>query len=363
MTSPFKISWWRTEISGPEISRVVASLEAEKISQGPVTEEFERRLAQLLGVPHVVACTSGSTAILMALVAAGVGPGDEVIVPDRTWIATAHAVMMAGAKVVLADDDGTDDSVFVAEVRARINSRTKAVIPVHLGGRGANMVSLREIAHKNNFLLIEDAAQAFMSKNHQGLLGTQSLAGCFSLSLAKLISTGQGGFVALRDRGLYEKLRCLRNHGVEDPVHVSYTHFGFNFRFTDVLASIGLAQLDRLAANIDHVRQIHRRYREGLKAVPGIQFVEKDTGNGEIPLYAEVFCVRREELVEHLRSLGIQTRPYYPNLHLAPQIREQRAFPRAERYGREGLFLPCGPAQPMENIDITIRAVREFLNK
>lgn len=338
-------------------------MEAEKISQGTVTDEFERCLAKLLGVPHVVACTSGSTAILMTLVAAEVGPGDEVIVPDRTWIATAHAVMMAGAKVVLADDDGTDRSVFVAEVQKRINPRTKAVVAVHLGGRGADMVSLREISRKNNLLLIEDAAQAFMSKNHEGLLGTQSLAGCFSLSLAKLISTGQGGFVALRDRDLYEKLRCLRNHGVEDPVHVSYTRFGFNFRFTDVLASIGLAQLDRLTANIDRVLQIHEMYREGLRALPGIEFLQKDTGGGEIPLYAEVFCVRREELVEHLRALGIQTRPYYPNLHLAPQMREQRAFPRSERYGREGLFLPCGPAQPMENIETTIRAVREFLKK
>lgn len=355
-----KIPWWQIEISGPEIRRVKNALKNKNISQGPVTLEFEQRLGRLLGVPYVTACTSGSTALLMALISSGIGQGDEVIVPNRSWIATAHAVLMAGAKVVLADDDGCDPDVFVSEVRKKVNFKTRGIIPVHLNGRAADMKTLSKIARERKIVLIEDAAQAFMSKSTQGLLGCQSTAGCFSLSLAKLISTGQGGFVVTRSRKIYAKLRKMRNHGVEDPVHVHYKGFGFNFRFNDVLASIGNAQLDRLNKSIHQLQKIHDVYRKGLKDIPEIIFLEKNIKKGEIPLYAEIFCDNREKLAKYLKTLGIQTRPYYPNLNLAPQLRDRGRFPSSEKYGKCGLFLPCGPAQSLRNVAVTIQKIHEF---
>ena len=289
MASQNRISWWRTEIGDAEIDRVTRSIREEKISQGTVTLEFEARLAEFLGVKHVAACTSGSTALLMALMVAGIGPGDEVIVPNRTWIATAHAVVLAGAKVVLADDDPIDKTVFVKEVRKKINKRTKALLPVHLGGRSADMETLTQIAQSHGLLIIEDAAQGFASRNQRGLLGTQSLAGCFSLSLAKLISTGQGGFVVTNHSETYEKLMCMRNHGVQDPVQVQYSRMGFNFRFNDVLASIGIVQLEGIAKSIEHVKNIYHTYQRGLSDVGGLQFVPVNLAGGEVPLYAEIF--------------------------------------------------------------------------
>jgi dTDP-4-amino-4,6-dideoxygalactose transaminase len=354
------ISWWQIELSDLEIELTTKALKNKNISQGIVTEEFESKISELLGIPYVTACTSGSTALLMSLVAAKIGPGDEVIVPNRTWIATAHAVMMVGAKVVLADDDGEDSSIFLNQINKKINSRTKAIIPVHLCGRSCDINGLKSVLKKRNVLIIEDAAQAFMSSNQNGFLGTQGLTGCFSLSLAKLISTGQGGFVVTKDKKVFERLKSLRNHGVNDPVNVSYKGFGFNFRFNDILASIGIAQLKRLKNNIYNIKTIYTTYLEGLHNLRGIRVIEKRINDGEIPLYAEILCECREKLIKYLKNAGIQTRPYYPNLNLAPQLRDRRRFPKSEKYGINGLFLPCGPAQQLKNVNITIQKIHDF---
>ena len=355
-----RISWWRTEIGDAEIDRVTRSIREEKISQGAVTLEFEARLAEFLGVKHVAACTSGSTALLMALMAAGVGPGDEVIVPNRTWIATAHAVVLAGAKVVLADDDPIDKTVFVEEVRKKINKRTKALLPVHLGGRSADMETLTQIAQSHGLLIIEDAAQGFASRNQRGLLGTQSLVGCFSLSLAKLISTGQGGFVVTNHVETYEKLMCMRNHGVQDPVQVQYSRMGFNFRFNDVLASMGIVQLEGIARRIEHVRDVYHTYQRGLSDVRGLQFVPVNLAGGEIPLYAEILVEDRPLFEKYLSSNGIQIRPYYPSLNLAPHLADSSEFPHSSKYGKCGAFLPCGPSQPLANVQRVIQVIQQM---
>jgi len=361
-TPSASISWWQTDIGPAEIAKIKKAIERKNISQGPVTFEFERRISEILGVPYVVSCTSGSTALLMAAISMGIGSGDEVIVPNRTWIATAHAVLMAGAKVVLADDDGLRPEIFVQSVKEKINSRTKAIVPVHLGGRGADMRGLKKIAKKKNILIFEDAAQAFYSKNEDGYLGTQSEAGCFSLSVPKLITTGQGGFVVTRNRKTYQKLQALRNHGVMDPVMVKYERMGFNFRFNDILASIGCCQLDRLNEKAANVKKIYSTYKKNLPKTSRLSFLETDLSKGEIPLYAEVFSKNRRKLMDYLHTQKIQTRPYYPNLNQAPHLRDSAKFPAAAQFGQQGLFLPCGPDQPIENVNKTIAAIKNFLD-
>jgi dTDP-4-amino-4,6-dideoxygalactose transaminase len=362
MRTENRISWWRTKIGDAELAKIKQSIQGENISQGPVTFEFEKRISEILGVPYVVSCTSGSTALLMASISLGIGSGDEVIVPNRTWIATAHAVLMAGAKVVLADDDGLRPEVFVQSVKEKINSRTKAIVPVHLGGRGADMLGLKKIAWKKNILIFEDAAQAFCSKNENGFLGTQSEAGCFSLSVPKLITTGQGGFVVTRNRKTYQKLQSLRNHGVMDPVMVKYKRMGFNFRFNDILASIGCCQLDRLNEKAANVKKIYNLYKQKLPRTSSLSFLEVNLSIGEIPLYAEIFAKKRTRLIKYLQTQKIQTRPYYPNLNEAHHLRDSAKFPAAAQFGRHGLFLPCGPDQPIENVNKTIAAIKNFLD-
>ena len=355
-----EISWWRTSFGKEEVRQIGSAISHEHISQGPVTAEFESGLAEFLGVPYVVATTSGSMALLMALWAAGIGPGDEVIVPNRTWIATAHAPLLLGAKVRFVDVEEERPIMDVTQIRSAISPHTKAIIPVHLNGRSVNMHEVQRIAKKHSLVVIEDAAQALGSCNENGLLGTQSDMGCFSLSVAKIIATGQGGFLVTRDESLYHKLVAMRTHGVSDIVNASWSQLGFNFRFTDILASIGLVQLKKLPARIEKVKAIYLRYAEAMPELPFMKLIPVNIEAGEIPIYIEVLCPERDRLVEFLADQGIQARPFYPDLNLAPYFRDTGRFPCSEVFGEQGLFLPCGPEQPMENIYVVLDALHDF---
>lgn len=355
-----EISWWRTSFGEEEASQIVSAIEHEHISQGAVTAEFERQLAIVLNVPYVVATTSGSMALLMALWAVGIGSGDEVIVPNRTWIATAHAPLLLGAKVVLVDVEEERPIMDVTQIESVITPRTKAIVPVHLNGRSVNMHEVQRIAKKHGLAVIEDAAQALGSRNEDGLLGTQSDMGCFSLSVAKIIATGQGGFIVTRDESLYRKLVAMRTHGVGDIVNANWTQPGFNFRFTDILASIGLVQLKRFSERIEKVKAIYMRYSEAMSDLPFLKFIHVNIEAGEIPIYIEVLCSERDRLIQFLAERGIQTRPFYPDLNLAPYFKNTGQFPCSEVFGAQGLFLPSGPEQPLENVDYVIQALLEF---
>jgi perosamine synthetase len=354
------IPWWRTSFGEREIARITAAINNENISQGPVVAEFEGRLADYLGVPYVVATTSGSTALLMALMAAGVGPGDEVLVPNRTWIATAHAPALLGATVRLVDVEPERPIIDPARIVEAITSKTKAIIPVHLNGRSADMRAIRAIAESNGIRVIEDAAQALGSRNADGLLGTQSDMGCFSLSVAKIIATGQGGFVATRDAALYENLISIRTHGVGSVIDAEWTRLGFNFRFTDILAAIGIVQLEQLEERIGKVRAIYRRYAEAMPRFHFLKFLPVDIDGGEVPIYVEALCEDRDRLINFLANRGIQARPFYPDLNLAGYLKNDGAFPRSGRFGQEGLFLPAGPSQPTENIDKVLMVLKDY---
>jgi dTDP-4-amino-4,6-dideoxygalactose transaminase len=325
-----------------------------------VTAEFERCLAEFLGVPYVVATTSGSMAMLMSLLALGIGPGDEVIVPNRTWIATAHAPALLGAKVVLVDVERGRPIIDAKEIARRITPRTKAVMPAHLNGRSADMDEIGRIAREHSLHVVEDAAQALGSRNRSGLLGTQSDLGCFSLSVAKIIATGQGGFVATRDERLYRKLVSVRTHGVTDVIDPTWTRLGFNFRMTDVIASIGIVQLGRLSERIEKVRRIYARYAAAMPDLPFLRWIPVDIEAGEIPIYIEVLCDDRARLVRFLAERGIQTRPFYPDLDRAEYLGNAGDFPNSRPFGSQGLFLPSGPDQPLENVERVLHALRQY---
>jgi len=248
----------------------------------------------------------------------------------------------------------------VAQVEAAITPRTKAILPVHLNGRSVDLAELRRIASRHGIPVVEDAAQALGCRNRDGFLGTQSAMGCFSLSVAKIIATGQGGFTVTRDEALYRRLVALRTHGVTDVIQARWSQLGFNFRFNDILASVGLAQLERLEGRIERVRRIYRRYQETLAGLDFLRLLPVDLEAGEIPIYIETLVPRREELMAFLAARGIQTRPFYPDLNLAPYFENPQPFPNSERFGQQGLFLPSGPEQPMAAIEKVIGALRAF---
>lgn len=355
-----KVNWWRTSFGEPEVQGVADAVSHEHISQGPVTEQLEARIAEALEVPYAVVTTSGSVALLLALMALGVGKGDEVIVPNRTWIATAHAALLLGAEVVLVDVRPDIPVMDVSQLREKITPRTKVIMPVHLNGRAADMDQIRSISEEHGLYVVEDACQALFSRNSSGFLGTQSDAGCFSLGVTKLISTGQGGFVATTSRDTYEKLKLVRNHGVIDNFTDTWNQLGFNFKFTDLLASFGLAQMSRVEGRIEHLKAVNSRYEAGLAELPFLRMIPVNVKRGELPLYVEVLCDEREQLIEFLDGHGIQIRPFPPDLHVSDYLPNSAHFPNSETFSKKGMFLPCGPEQPLENVDRVIKTLHLF---
>lgn len=362
MNSPIKnrVHHWRTTFNTGEAEAIAQAMAHEHVSQGPVVAEFERQLAAYLGVPYVVATTSGSMALLMSLWVSGIGPGDEVIVPNRTWIATAHAPFLLGATVKLVDVEPRRPIMDARLIEGAISGRTKAIIPVHLCGRSADMRAINEIAGRHGLIVVEDAAQALGSRNLDGFLGTQSDVGCFSFSVAKIIATGQGGIVVTKSEKTYKKLVAMRTHGVGDIVNATWDQPGFNFRFTDVLAAIGIEQLKLLPGRMEKVNTIYRLYQEGLAGLPFIKLIQVNLEAGEIPVYVEALCEARDQLIGFLADRGIQCRPFYPGLNQARYLNNSDSYPNSEPFGRWGLYLPAGPEQPVENVSEVIKVIREF---
>jgi dTDP-4-amino-4,6-dideoxygalactose transaminase len=353
------IHWWETQIGAAEIDGIGQSIHDRHISQGPVTEALERRLAEHLDVPHVVLTSSGSSALLMALMACGVGPNDEVILPNRTFIATANAPLLLGATVRLADVERDRPVIDPLAIEPLITPRTKAVMVVHLNGRSADMDGVKAIAAKHGLKVIEDAAQAFCSRNACGYLGTQGDVGAFSLGITKLITIGQGGFVTTRDDDTYDTLRRLRNHGSVKTPPSQFDEFGFNFKITDMLAAMGLKQTEKLPQKIDRHKAVYSFYESALKDLDFIRVVPVNLAAGELPLWVETLCEERDTISERLHKNGVQTRPLPPSLCDAGYLRATGTFPNSKIFAEQGLILPCGPDQPDENLKATVAALRQ----
>ena len=356
------INWWKTSLGEKEINRVVKAIRNKNISQGPVTKEFETNLGEYFEIDHVVAVSSGSSALLAALMALGVKQGDEVIMPNRTWIATAHAAHMLGAKVVLVDVEEDRPIIDASAIEKKITSKTKVILPVHMNGRSANMPLINKIAKKFNIAVVEDACEAISSRNSEGFLGTQSDIGCFSLSIAKTIGTGQGGFTITRNKDLADKMRAIRTQGVEnvkDPG--TWTMPGFNFRFTDILASIGIEQLKRLPDRISKICDLYSIYLDKLKETE-FKAITVDLNSGEIPVYNEFLVENRDKWVKNLEKLDIESRPFYPNINEATYLygKNNEIFPNSMPYQKNGLTLPSGPDQDSSSVEICVNAIKKL---
>ncbi len=360
------VPWWSTTLLEPEAEAVAQAVRDRRIAMGPVTETFEREFADRLGVAHALAVPSGSVALLMALLAHGVGPGDEVIVPNRTFIATAHAVLMAGATPVLAEVRADVPLLDLDSVAARISPHTRALLPVHLNGRAVDMEAVNALADRHGLVVIEDACQALFSRRGDRWLGTESDAGCYSLGVAKLITCGYGGVVVCHAESTRDRLIALRNHGVLDTSKPGYGSLGFNFKFSDMMAAIARVQLERAQEHGDRVTEVYRRYRAALSNWDGIQMIPVDIEAGEVPLYPEVVTANRASLRAHLADGSIQCQDMAPSLHLSPHLAAANpspAYARSERYDESGLILPGGPSQPLANVDLVISHLQKWSHR
>jgi dTDP-4-amino-4,6-dideoxygalactose transaminase len=362
VTTTIQVPYWLTVLGQAEAAGAAGAVNAGKLSQGTITEEFERRLAAHLGVPYALATTSGSMALFMAVSALGIGPGDEVIIPNRTFIATAHAVLMAGGTVRLVDVHRQDTLIDERLIEEKITRRTKAIMPVHLNGNPADMAFINRLARKHGLKVIEDAAQAFCSKNRAGFLGTQSDIGCFSLGVTKIITTGQGGFVVTRSKKLYDRLWLFRNQGVASTFSARrYESFGFNLRFNDILASVGLVQLAKVKEKEAAHRRIYDLYARELAGLDYIRVMPVDQKAGSLPLWVEALTAQRDRFIELLGEKGVQVRSFLPDLHRSNYLgRQGTDYPNSKRFAAHGVFLSSGPDLSDSALAKSIAAIKSL---
>jgi dTDP-4-amino-4,6-dideoxygalactose transaminase len=343
------IPYWKTLLDEREANAAADAIRAGYLSAGETLEQFERELERTLGVAHVACTLNGTLAIYLALAAGGIRPGDEVIIPNRTFIAAAHAVLMTGATPALVDVVPDRPLIDVEAFAAAITPRTRAVIPTHLNGRAVEMDRLNAIAREHDILVVEDTAQGFGASLGGRALGTIGDIGCFSLGVTKLITTGQGGFVATNDDERYERVLRFRNQGVPSTFSAAYEVPGCNLKFNGILAAVGLAQLTRIDEKKRHHAGLYAAYRAGLAGVPGIEILENRVDRGELPLWVEALVPDRPAFIEGMGARGIQVRPFLPDLAESAWLgRRPDEFRASLRFAREGVFLPCGPATTLE---------------
>jgi len=360
------LPWWVPEVGEPELEMVRQVLETNYINEGEVTAQFEGEIALRLGAKHAVAVTNCTSALFLALKAVGVGPGDEVVVPDVTFIATANAVSMTGAKAVLVDVDPATLNMSPEAFARAITPRTKAVLPVHVSGRAADLPSLQQVAEKHHIVLIEDAAEALLSRAYGKFLGTIGKAGCISFSPNKTITTGQGGIILTEDHQLHIRLRELKDQGRPvrgtggDDIHHS---IGFNFKLTNVQAAIGMGQLSRLEERVVRLREIYEMYKAGLEGVRGIRLPGFRTKEGETPQWVDAVVERRDELDQYLKARNIHCRRFWFPIHTqAPYRLPDSDFPNSTRLCARAMWLPSAFTMGPSEVELVCHHIRAFLS-
>ena len=337
------IAWFGPHLSGRELELVRGVLEREYVNDGPLTREFERKVAAFVGTRHAVAVTSGTAAIALALMAAGIGPGDEVLVPDLTFIATANAVRLAGPDVKLVDVEPVRFAVDPDAVLAAIGSRTRALVTVDVNGRGADYTRLEAICRERDLVLICDAAEGLGSRFVGRMLGSFGVAGCFSFSANKTITAGQGGMIVTDSDALHDRLRELKDQGRRkggtggDDMHPV---LGFNFKFTDLQAAVALAQFEEIEQRLAQAVRRDEAYRERLSNQPGLRLAPTSEP-GEVRQWTDVLIEERGKIVAALEVEQIASRNFWFPLHRQEPYRNVDAiFSNSIAVSERGLWLP-----------------------
>jgi len=335
---------WEPMLDGRETEYVMAALTARRLSADAHVSRFEEAFAGLAGCAWGVAVSSGTTALHLMLAALGIGPGDEVIVPALTFVATANAVRYCGATPVLADIDPDTWCIAPEQALQRSGPRTKAVLAVHLYGQPADMLQLQTLCDATGWLLLEDAAEAPGARLAGQAVGSFGTAAAFSFYANKTITTGEGGMVTTSDDRLVEKLRLLRGQGQDPQRRYWHEVVGFNYRMSELQGALGLAQVERIAQRLAEARALAWTYRDYPQ---GTWRWQHSPRRAEPSFWANVALlpegVNRDSVALELLAQGIETRPAFYPLHLLPAYAGYGApgdYPVAERVGRQGLVLP-----------------------
>jgi dTDP-4-amino-4,6-dideoxygalactose transaminase len=359
-----------------ELGGVLEAIDSEWITAGPRTAEFERAFAAVCGTSDAIAVSNGTAALFLSLKALGVGPGDEVLCPSLTFVATAAAIIHCGAKPVLVDVCSLEDPTMDPfDAERKITAKTKAILPMHYAGIPANMHKLASLAKCHRLWIVEDAAHAPGARYNGSPCGSWSDAGCFSFFGNKNITTAEGGMITTSDPDLAAHVRLLRSHGMTvnswdrengRPGHYDVTEFGFNFRFDDIRAALGLAQLAKLERINSQRKELSRLYNVLLsESEPDLVLPLASTPLDKEPsyhLYPVLFptSAERDSMEELLREDGIQTSIHYKPIHHFKAFREVDpgiSLPVTERFAERELSLPLYPSMTESHIESIVSAV------
>jgi perosamine synthetase len=357
-------------LDGRETEYVMECLQSGWISSiGRFIGDFERAFADYCGVRHAVACNNGTTALHLALVGLGVGPGDEVIVPTLTYIASANTVTYCGATPVFVDSDPVTFNIDPAKLEAAITPRTKAIMPVHLYGHPADMDPILEIARRHGLFVLEDAAEA-VGATYKGRR-TGSLADCaaFSFFGNKIITTGEGGMVTTDDDALAERLRLYRGQGMDPQRRYWFPVIGFNYRMTNVAAAIGLAQLERIEHHLAARRRVAQAYDTRLAALDNrlSRPATEPWATNAFWMYTILISpdaqIGRDAVMTALDARGIETRPVFHPLDGLPPYAHLAGgpYPTARDIAARGINLPTHAELTEADFDRIAAALAEIL--
>ena len=359
-----KIRWWVPTVGKKEIKSLKEVIKVNYTNEGIFSKKLEDKVKKIFNIKYAISTTSGTIALFLALKAIGVKKGDDVIVPNITFLATANAVSLTGAKVVLVDVDKDNLSIDLVSLKRKITKKTKVIIPVHISGRANNLKEIIFIAKKNNIKIVEDAAEAMFSKNGSKYLGTFGTCGCFSFSPNKIINSGQGGMIVTNNKTIFKSIKKLKDQGrFQRGTGGDDKHYGlgFNFKYTNLQASVALSQIEVLKKRKLNLIRNYKFYNENLEQNKNFYLIGFNLKNGELPLWVDAYCKHRDQLVALLRSKNIETRNFWLPLNMNDFYKRKMSnFPNTNYFFKKLLWLPSSFTMKKRHLHKVCNIINKF---
>jgi perosamine synthetase len=323
------------------------------------TKEFEKMICEFTGSKHCAVVNNGTVSLVVALLAAGIGPGDEVLVPDFTMIASPNSVILAGAKPVLVDIEKETLCIDIEKARAALTENTKCLMHVSFNGRTNDLRKIKQFCEENNLIFLEDSAQSLGSFYKGKHIGTYGDIGSFSFSTPKIITTGQGGALITDNTDLYDKISRLKDFGRARGGIDIHDTIGYNFKFTDMQAVIGIEQMKRMPERMKRKKHMFKLYQEQLSKLREVEFIKTNLEE-TAPWFIDIFVKEPLKLAEFLKKNNVGTRAVYPPIHTQRAYNIEGDFPVTEKYANMGLWLPSSIKVTDEQIVQVCSAIKKF---
>jgi perosamine synthetase len=364
-----RIPWWQPHIEKEDYVFVKSALDANYVNEGPLVARFEERIRKIAGAKYAIATNNCTIAIFLALKAAGVRRGDEVLVPDITFIATANAVDLLGATPVLVDVDPMTLTISPLAIERSITKRTRAIVPVHVTGRGADMKRILSIAKKHGLYVIEDAAEAHGATYKGRPVGSIGHIGCFSFYSNKIITTGEGGAVTTDDKALIDRIKNIKNLAFGDTEKFMHKEVGFKYQMTNLQAAVGAGQMRHVKEILKRKRSIGAFYMKHLQGIDGIQLpVEKPYAKNVYWMFNLILTGRlsgkRSAFMQELAKRGVETRedfvPYNEQkIFIEKKFTKLSDCPVASRISKDGFYIPSGTLISQKELAYVVKQIKE----